>query len=162
MHKQKRKKENKNLKTKIKDSIKKVLKLIREDSFVHYIIIIAVALIASIPLINLRIFGTDDGFVCMSRARRFGKTMMTNLMSAYYSKNCDSREIFENLKLSKQEGWDMYLNSINVIQIDLQGFYSDAEDKSQTLKILQECVVDELREQFPTANIPTSSTIAKA
>ena len=71
---------------------------------------------------------TDDGFVCMSRARRFGKTMMTNLMSAYYSKNCDSREIFENLKLSKQEGWDMYLNSINVIQIDLQGFYSIIKD----------------------------------
>ena len=67
-------------------------------------------------------------FICMSRARRFGKTMMTNLMSAYYSKNCDSREIFENLKLSKQEGWDMYLNSINVIQIDLQGFYSIIKD----------------------------------
>ena len=116
------------------------------------------------PMINElnELIGTDDGFVCMSRARRFGKTMMTNIMSAYYSKNCDSREIFENLKLSKQEGWDMYLNSINVIQIDLQGFYSDAEDKSQTLKILQECVVDELREQFPTANIPTSYTIAKA
>ena len=67
MHKQQRRKENKNLKTKIKDSIKKVLKLIREDSFVHYIIIIAVALIASIPLINLRIFGTDDGFVHILR-----------------------------------------------------------------------------------------------
>ena len=52
MHKQQRRKENKNLKTKIKDSLKKVLKLIREDSFVHYIIIIAVALIVSIPLIN--------------------------------------------------------------------------------------------------------------
>lgn len=67
MHKQQRRKENKNLKTKIKDSIKKVLKIIREDSFVHYIIIIAVALIASIPLINLRIFGTDDGFVHILR-----------------------------------------------------------------------------------------------
>ena len=105
---------------------------------------------------------TDDGFVCMSRARRFGKTMMTNLMSAYYSKNCDSREIFERLKLSKQEGWDRYLNSINVIQIDLQSFYSDAKDKSQTIQILQNNVVEELREQFPNVEVPTSSSIAKA
>ena len=105
---------------------------------------------------------TDDGFVCMSRARRFGKTMMTNLVSAYYSKNCDSREIFERLKLSKQEGWDRYLNSINVIQIDLQSFYSDAKDKSQTIQILQNNVVEELREQFPNVEVPTSSSIAKA
>ena len=51
-------------------------------------------------------------FICMSRARRFGKTMMTNLMSAYYSKNCDSREIFENQKLSKQEKWKKYLKKV--------------------------------------------------
>ena len=49
---------------------------------------------------------TNCRFICMSRARRFGKTMMTNLMSAYYSKNCNSRELFENVELSKHEGWD--------------------------------------------------------
>ena len=116
------------------------------------------------PMINElnEAIGTDDRFICMSRARRFGKTMMTNLMSAYDSKNCDSREIFERLKLSKQEGWDRYLNSINVIQIDLQSFYSDAKDKSQTIQILQNNVVEELREQFPNVEVPTSSSIAKA
>ena len=114
------------------------------------------------PMINElnELIGTDDGFVCMSRARRFGKTMMTNLMSAYYSKNCDSREIFENLKLSKQEGWDMYLNSINVIQIDLQGFYSIIKDKSRVIDKLQAVVVNELRMQFPSVKIPADAVIA--
>ena len=105
---------------------------------------------------------TNCRFICMSRARRFGKTMMTNLMSAYYSKNCNSRELFENLELSKHEGWDKYLNNVNVIQIDLQGFYSDAEDKSQTIRILQRKVVDELRKQFPTIEIQNSASIATA
>ncbi|MDD5816579.1 MAG: AAA family ATPase [Bacteroidales bacterium] len=109
-----------------------------------------------------KLYDTLKMFVCMSRARRFGKTMMTNLMSAYYSKNCDSREIFEGLELSKHEGWDKYLNSANVIQIDLQGFYSDAEDKSQTIRNLQNNVIEELREQFSTVEIPTGSTIARA
>ena len=114
------------------------------------------------PMINElnELIGTDDGFVCMSRARRCGKTMMTNLMSAYYSKNCDSREIFENLKLSKQEGWDMYLNSINVIQIDLQGFYSIIKDKSRVIDKLQADVVNELRMQFPSVKIPADAVIA--
>ena len=100
------------------------------------------------------LIGTSNRFICMSRARRFGKTMMTNLMAAYYSKNCDSRELFERLKLSKQEGWDKYLNAVNVIQIDLYSSYNDAEDKSQTIKQLQADVVAELREQFPSVQIP--------
>ena len=116
------------------------------------------------PMINElnELIGTDDGFVCMSRARRFGKTMMTNIMSAYYSKNCDSREIFENLKLSKQEEWDKYLNSINVIQIDLQSSYNITKDKNRVIDKLQADVVNELREQFPSITIPANAVIADA
>ena len=116
------------------------------------------------PMINElnEAIGTDDRFICMSRARRFGKTMMTNLMAAYYSKDCNSREIFERLKLSKQEGWDKYLNAVNVIQIDLQSFYSKTKDKSQVIDNLQTEVVDELREQFPSATLPTNAVIADA
>ena len=81
------------------------------------------------PMINElnELIGTDERFLCMSRARRFGKTMMTNLMSAYYSRDCNSREIFERLELSKQEGWDKYLNAFNVIQID---FTSSTDQRS--------------------------------
>ena len=109
-----------------------------------------------------KLYDTLKMFVCMSRARRFGKTMMTNLMSAYYSKNCDSREIFEGLELGKHEGWDKYLNSANVIQIDLQSCYSDTQDKSITLKTLQSKVVKELKKQFPSIEISASSSIASA
>ena len=116
------------------------------------------------PMINElnELIENDEGFVCMSRARRFGKTMMTNLMSAYYSKNCDSREIFEGLKLSEREGWDKYLNAINVIQIDLQSCYNITKDKSRVIEKLQEEVVNELRAQFPSAEIPLYAVIADA
>ncbi len=116
------------------------------------------------PMINElnELIENDEGFVCMSRARRFGKTMMTNLMSAYYSKNCDSREIFEGLKLSEREGWDKYLNAINVIQIDLQSCYNITKDKSRVIEKLQEEVVNELRAQFPSAEIPSYAVIADA
>ena len=109
-----------------------------------------------------KLFNKNGKFICMSRARRFGKTMMTNLMSAYYSKNCDSRAIFEGLELGKHEGWDKYLNSANVIQIDLQSCYSDTQDKSITLKTLQSKVVKELKKQFPSIEISASSSIASA
>lgn len=47
--------------------MKKIIENIRKDKVIHYIIIIAVSLIAAIPLINLRIYGTDDGYVHMLR-----------------------------------------------------------------------------------------------
>ena len=117
----------------------------------------------SLMIVELnKLLNKNRKFVCMSRARRFGKTMMTNLMSAYYSKDCDSRELFERLNLSKQEGWDKYLNAVNVIQIDLQSFYSRTKDKSQVIDILQVNVVNELREQFPSIKIPANAVIADA
>lgn len=47
--------------------MKKILENIRKDKIIHYIIIITASLIAAIPLINLRIYGTDDGYVHMLR-----------------------------------------------------------------------------------------------
>ena len=109
-----------------------------------------------------KLYCTTRRFLCVSRARRFGKTMMTNLISAYYSKYCDSREIFENLALGTHEGWDKHLNSSTVIQIDLNGFFRSAKDKSRTVTDIETKVVGELREYFPTIEIPGPASIASA
>ena len=67
---------------------------------------------------------TNDNLICVSRPRRFGKTMTTNLISAFYSKGCDSRELFSNLKISQTPSWDKNLNKFNVIQMDVQAIFS--------------------------------------
>ena len=38
--------------------------------------------------------------ICFSRPRRFGKSIAAHMLAAYYSKGCDSREIFSGLKLA--------------------------------------------------------------
>ena len=58
-------------------------------------------------------------YVCVSRPRRFGKTFASNMLCAYYSKGCDSREIFSKLKISKAKNFEEYLNKLNFIKIDL-------------------------------------------
>ncbi|MCI5982385.1 MAG: AAA family ATPase, partial [Bacteroidales bacterium] len=107
-------------------------------------------------------YRTGDKYICVSRARRFGKTMMANLLAAYYSKGCDSRALFEGLKLAQHEGWDKYLNSSNVIYIDINGRYSLAEDKNNFVKQLKQDIVDELIEEFPQVSIRREDDIAKA
>ena len=43
-------------------------------------------------------------YVCISRPRRFGKTIASEMISAYYSKGCDSHELFDFLKISESPG----------------------------------------------------------
>ena len=43
---------------------------------------------------------TQQKFMCISRPRRFGKSMAANMLSAYYDKGEDSRALFNNLSFS--------------------------------------------------------------
>ena len=50
-----------------------------------------------------KVLNTEQQFICVSRPRRFGKSMAANMLTAYYSKDCDSKELFSNLKISESE-----------------------------------------------------------
>ena len=64
--------------------------------------------------------------VCVSRPRRFGKTLAGNMLSAYYSKGCDSAELFAPFKIASVPGFRKKLNRYNVIKIDLNRCQCDA------------------------------------
>ena len=99
-------------------------------------------------------------YICVSRPRRFGKTIATNIMCAYYSKGCDSREIFSKLKISKAKNYEQYLNKLNFIKIDVASEYQNANDKNEMLKDLQKKVRDEFQEQYPKIRFVKNETIA--
>lgn len=56
-----------------------------------------------------QLIGTKDRMVCVSRPRRFGKSMAVEMLSAYYDKSCDSRKLFEGLELAKQKDFEKHL-----------------------------------------------------
>lgn len=53
-------------------------------------------------------------YICISRPRRFGKTMAQNMIAAFYSKGADSRRIFQGLKISQTAGWEENLSLIHI------------------------------------------------
>lgn len=94
----------------------------------------------------------QSNFVCMSRPRRFGKSMAGNLISAYYSKGCDTREIFSKMKIGQVEGWDNFLNKFNVIKLDLNGWYQNTKKRNEEdslIDYIDETVAEEFKKQFP-------------
>ena len=56
---------------------------------------------------------TPQKFVCISRARRFGKSMAAYMLAAYYGKNCDSKELFAPYKIANCDSYEKYLNKYN-------------------------------------------------
>ncbi len=53
-----------------------------------------------ISVLNERI-DTRNKFVCISRPRRFGKSVAAQMLYAYNDRSCDSRELFNGLEIIK-------------------------------------------------------------
>ena len=53
---------------------------------------------------------TEHQNICVSRPRRFGKSMTANMLVAYYSKGCDSKNMFADYKIAQDESFEANLN----------------------------------------------------
>ena len=93
----------------------------------------------------------DNKLVCISRPRRFGKSLLAKMLCAYYDKTCDSHELFENLKISKDESYEKYLNKYPVIYLDITWFVSSCGDIKNILPFMQNEVIKELKKTYPDA-----------
>ncbi|MCQ2192653.1 MAG: ATP-binding protein [Paludibacteraceae bacterium] len=109
-----------------------------------------------------KMVSSRNDFVCMSRARRFGKSMAGNMISAYYSKGCDTREIFSKMKIGKVADFDKNLNRFNVIKLDLNGWYQRSIQKNRKDELftdIHKALREEFVEEFPTIKFDENDVI---
>ena len=96
-----------------------------------------------------QILNTNEKHVCVSRPRRFGKSMAADMLAAYYSKGCDSRELFDGLKAEKGDFFDIHLNQHNVIRLDIQRFLETEQNLDIFISAIEKRVASELIKEFP-------------
>ena len=92
---------------------------------------------------------TEQRYVCVSRPRRFGKSMAANMLAAYYDKENDTKELFAGLKISKDTSLDENINKYDVIKINMQEFLSATQSMDDMLKLLQKRILADLRNKYP-------------
>ena len=100
-----------------------------------------------ISVANKRI-SSEQKYICVSRPRRFGKSVNLGMLAAYYSKGCDSRELFEGLAVSKDDNYLNHLNRYNVIYLNMQQFLSSKKDINDMLALLKKRVINELLKEY--------------
>ena len=96
---------------------------------------------------NKVLFG-EQKFICVSRPRRFGKSMAANMLTAYYSKGCDSKELFINLKIEQNIDFDRNLNMYNVFHINMVDFFRETKSIQESLDYLQRRLLHELKKEY--------------
>ena len=104
----------------------------------------------------------ENSYICISRPRRFGKTIAGNMLSAYYSKGCNSRELFAPFKIARSPDFESNLNKLNVIKIDVNSEYRNSRKKEMMLENLTDKILAEFKAQFPNVEIADYFSVAEA
>ncbi len=105
---------------------------------------------------------TEQKFICVSRPRRFVKTMAAKMLAAYYSRGCDSRKMFQGLQIANEPSFTDHLNQYPVIRMDIQWTRSNAENPDYIISLLQKSVITELRNQYPEYVNPETASLSLA
>ena len=101
-----------------------------------------------IPLINATL-NSENRYSCVTRCRRFGKSMAAKMLCAYYDKSCDSRELFVGLKAEKDKSFETYLNKYSVLYLDVTSFTARPEFRTNIVRNIQNEMCSELKKSFP-------------
>ena len=107
---------------------------------------------ALIPLINDTL-NSERRYSCVTRCRRFGKSMAAKMLCAYYDKSCDSRELFVGLKAEQAPTFETHLNKYYVISIDMTDFTTRYRKEKDIVNLIQQDIMEDVLEVFPEIKV---------
>lgn len=97
-----------------------------------------------------KVMNTLQGYICSSRPRRFGKSVTANMLTAYYSRGCNSEQMFSDLEISKYPDFKKHLNQYDVIHLDIQWCLEPAGGPENIVTYITRQTIEELREYYPS------------
>lgn len=100
-----------------------------------------------------RWIGKSSKYICITRPRRFGKTVMANMIAAYFGKEIDSREIFDKLEIHSCEQYEQHLNQHDVIYITFNEMPNECRTYRQYISRIEKRLLADLTRKFPSACI---------
>ena len=95
-----------------------------------------------------KVINTKQAFICNSRPRRFGKSVTADMLTAYYSKGCDSADIFADYEISHAGDFRQHLNKYDVIHLDIQWCLAPAKGAAGVVSYIEKSVIAELKEKY--------------
>ena len=113
-------------------------------------------------LINFtnQVISTSQKHICVSRPRRFGKSIAENMLVAYYSKGCDSKELFSRFKIASAPDFEKHLNQYNVIHVNMRDF-ADYGSAAEMIKNLSEELIFDIKTEFENCRLYNETNLVR-
>lgn len=110
-----------------------------------------------IAVVNKTLF-TRQSFTCVTRSRRFGKSMAAEMLAAYYDRSCDSRSLFADLKIVGEPSFEEHLNKYPVIYLDLSSFSRNMR-KKDIVDAIDSALRKDVRTAYPNVPVPRGGAL---
>ena len=108
-----------------------------------------------------RLVNTERKYACVSRPRRFGKTMAANMVSAYYDRTVDGTAEFAGLAITADPTFDKQRNRYDSVRINMQEFLSETHDVEALVESLHQNVAPEIKRAYPELFFRDGSSLIK-
>ena len=97
--------------------------------------------------------------ICITRPRRFGKTIMANMISSFFQKASDSSDVFDSLTISQVDDYRRYKNQYNVIRIDFSKMPRNCDSYTQYIERIEALLIEDVKEAYPQVKINEADAI---
>ena len=112
-----------------------------------------------IAIVNATL-NTEQRFSCVTRCRRFGKSLAAKMLNAYYDRSCDSRNLFADLKIAHDPSFEKYLNKLYVIYLDTSDFVTRFHDDS-ILDHIDSEIIEDIHSAIPDVPVREGDDLMK-
>lgn len=97
--------------------------------------------------------------ICITRPRRFGKTIMANMISSFFQKASDSSDVFDSLAISQVDDYRRYKNQYNVIRIDFSKMPRNCDLYTQYIERIEALLIEDVKDAFPQVKINEADAV---
>lgn len=103
--------------------------------------------------------GKENRFFCITRPRRFGKTVMANMAASFFGKGTDSSDLFDRLEIAQSEHYRKHLNQHHVIFIDFSEIPRNCQDYHQYILRIENGIIHDLVEAYPEVKLDPDEAV---
>ena len=100
----------------------------------------------------------EQRFFCITRPRRFGKTVMANMIAAFFE-NTSEPSLFEHLHIAEYAGYKEQAGKHDVIYIDFSEMPRECQNYQEYIDRVQDGLVRDIQEAYPELVIENNAAV---
>ena len=105
---------------------------------------------------------TGNNHICITRPRRFGKTVTANMIASFFSKACDAQDIFQSMQIAGAKDYERYRNQFSVIHISFNELGGRCASYEQYIERIEKKLIRDLKKEYSQAEFFETVSAADA